>query len=206
MFEESLIESSRLSRRSGRRVSLPLSIALHVLVIGAAIGASLWFVEDASEPPVPVIFYSPGPPPAPPAADSRTVSDSIPSVDRDGPADASGVPGSTGDGKNGQIGPDLGAETPLRPGGDVRPPLLLDRVEPAYPEIARRLHVQGIVILEAVITAEGAVQDVSVLKSADPILDEAAKRAVLQWRYKPATLNGRAVRVYLTVTVSFRLH
>ena len=61
------------------------------------------------------------------------------------------------------------------------------------------------VILEAVITAGGAVDDVRILRSANPLLDAAAERAVRQWRYKPATLNGRAVSVYLTVTVTFGL-
>ena len=45
-----------------------------------------------------------------------------------------------------------------------------------------------------------------VLKSVNPLLDASAVRAVQQWRYRPATLNGRAVRVYLTVTVTFNLH
>ena len=97
-------------------------------------------------------------------------------------------------------------EVTLLPGGDVKPPVLIERVEPVYPEIERKIHKEGIVILEAIITSEGAVDDVKVLKSADAILDEAAQRAVRQWRYRPATLNGRAVRVYLTVTVSFQLH
>ena len=53
------------------------------------------------------------------------------------------------------------------------------------------------------ITAGGAVDDVRILRSANPLLDAAAERAVRQWRYRPATLNGRAVSVYLTVTVTF---
>ncbi len=79
-------------------------------------------------------------------------------------------------------------------------------MEPEYPETERRIRKEGTVILEAIITSDGTVDEVKVLKSADAILDEAAKRAVMRWRYRPATLNGRAVRVYLTVTVSFRLH
>ena len=51
-------------------------------------------------------------------------------------------------------------------------------------------------------TASGSVEDVRVLKSVNPLLDASAVRAVGQWRYRPATLNGRAVRVYLTVTVT----
>jgi TonB family protein len=65
---------------------------------------------------------------------------------------------------------------------------------------------EGIVILEAIITAQGNVEDVKVLKSVNPLLDSSAVRAVQQWKYKPATLNGRAVRVYLTVTITFNLH
>jgi TonB family protein len=63
-----------------------------------------------------------------------------------------------------------------------------------------------VVILEAIITDQGSVEDVRVLKSVNPLLDASAVRAVQQWKYKPATLNGRAVRVYLTVTVTFRLN
>ena len=241
MFEESLIESTRVSRRSGRRVSLPLSIGLHALALGGAIGTSVWFVEESPEPPVPVIFYSPGTLPAPlpanprpnsappqkarhaaaasqsvaifntgpPAATSSPEAHPAPDPDASVPGDASGDPtgvtGGTGDGKNG-LGSNRSIEVTLPPGGDVKPPLLIQRVEPAYPEIERKIHKEGVVILEAIITSEGAVDEVKVLKSADAILDEAAKRAVLQWRYRPATLNGRAVRVYLTVTVSFQLH
>jgi len=46
---------------------------------------------------------------------------------------------------------------------------------------------------------------VRVLRSANPLLDEAAVRAVRQWTYRPALLNGRPVRVRLTVTVKFSM-
>ncbi|HEY1251371.1 MAG TPA: TonB family protein [Thermoanaerobaculia bacterium] len=98
-----------------------------------------------------------------------------------------------------------GREEILQPGGDVRAPVLLERVEPDYPEAARRAHLEGVVILEAVITTAGDVQEVRVLKAVNPLLDEAAVRAVRRWRYRAATLNGRAVPVYLTVTVKFGL-
>ena len=240
MFEESLIESTRASRKSGRGIFLPLSIALHILVLAAAIGASFVSVEEDPDPPIPVIFHAPGSLPSPSGASSRTNSlpprtarrappttqsvaifktapSTVASPDvqtgRDSDSlfpygDQKEIPGSIddGDGDNGQIGLGRGAQTTLRPGGDVRPPLLIERVEPAYPEIERKLRKEGIVILEAIITSAGTVDEVRVLKSADAILDEAAKQAVMQWRYRPATLNGRAVRVYLTVTVFFRLH
>ena len=63
MFETSLIESKKV-------VSLPVSVLIHGLVIGAVLGASIWFVGEVPEPPIPVTFYAaaPPPPPPPPAA------------------------------------------------------------------------------------------------------------------------------------------
>jgi protein TonB len=60
------------------------------------------------------------------------------------------------------------------------------------------------VILEAVISENGNVEGVKVLASRG-LLDQAAIDAVRQWRYRPATLNGKPVRVYFTVTVDFVL-
>jgi len=117
-----------------------------------------------------------------------------------------GVPGGVVGGVVGGTGPGTGEGEPLRVGGDVKPPQLIQKPEPTYPEAARKARMEGVVILEAIITAGGTVEDVKVLKSVNPLLDASAVRAVQQWKYKPATLNGRAVRVYLTVTVTFNLH
>jgi protein TonB len=122
--------------------------------------------------------------------------------------DGAGAPGSGVPGATGQEGEGAGPGGPgniLRPGGEVSAPVPVERAEPDYPETARRLHQEGVVILEAVITASGRVEDVRILKSVNPLLDASAERAVRQWRYRPATLNGRAVNVYLTVTVTFGL-
>jgi protein TonB len=93
---------------------------------------------------------------------------------------------------------------PFRIGGDIRPPTLLHRVEPTYPDLALRAHVAGTVILEAIIDAAGAVQSVNVLRSV-PLLDTAAMDAVEQWRYAPTILNGRPVPVKLTVVLTFKI-
>ena len=120
------------------------------------------------------------------------------------PGDPNGVPDGTGE--TPVVGPGTGSgEAPLIIGGDVRAPVLIARAEPEYPEAARRIHLEGLVILEAIISADGAVGDIRVVHSANPLLDAAAEKAVRQWRYRPATLNGRAVSVYLTVTVTFGL-
>ncbi len=109
-------------------------------------------------------------------------------------------------GSDGRDGPRAGdSEHPFVPGGDVTEPRLVYRVEPAYPETARKVHIEGVAILQAIISGSGNVEDIQVVKSINPLLDAEAVRAVKQWRYRPATLNGRPVRVYLTVTVEFRL-
>lgn len=245
MFEDVLIESAGQKGRSRKALSLPVSLALHVLVIGIAVGASIWFVEDVPEPPIPVTFYAaaPPPPPPPPAAAPKpaapkpetqkpvpvkpsemtaptVIPEKIPeplaAPEPEAPATEGveggvegGVPGGVMGGVLGGVvggtGPGLEGE-PLRVGGDVKAPQLVNRVEPSYPEAARKARMEGVVILEAIITANGNVEDVKVLKSVNPLLDAAATRAVSQWKYRPATLNGRAVRVYLTVTVTFNLH
>jgi periplasmic protein TonB len=93
---------------------------------------------------------------------------------------------------------------PVRLPSGIRPPVKTVDVAPAYPTIARTAHVQGIVILEAVLDASGRVDDVHVLRSI-PLLDQAAIDAVRQWRYTPTLFNGRAIPIVLTVTVSFKL-
>ncbi len=94
--------------------------------------------------------------------------------------------------------------TPIIPGGNVQEAKLIFRVNPVYPEIARRTHVSGSVILEAVIDEEGNVSEVKIL-SGHPFLTEAAVQAVKQWKYSPTVLNGEPVPVMATVTVIFQI-
>jgi len=94
---------------------------------------------------------------------------------------------------------------PVRAGGVISPPAKLHDVAPAYPPLARASRVEGIVIIEATISVAGRVQDAKVLRSI-PLLDAAALDAVRQWEYTPTLLNGVAVPVIVTVTVSFTLH
>jgi protein TonB len=96
------------------------------------------------------------------------------------------------------------AATPVVVGGDVRPPRKRSHVNPVYPPIAIAARVQGTVVLEAVIDAEGNVEDLRVRESI-PLLDAAAMEAVLQWKYEPTRLNGRAVPVVMLVRVEFQL-
>ena len=93
---------------------------------------------------------------------------------------------------------------PVRVGGEITAPRLLQRVPPEYPVLAAQAQIEGVVILEATVGADGRVDDVNVLRS-HSVLDEAAVAAVKQWVYEPLMLNGVAQPFVLTVTVSFSL-
>ena len=79
---------------------------------------------------------------------------------------------------------------------------LIKRVEPTYPTQARNQRIQGKVMLSATIAADGSVRQVSIV-SGSPVLAEAAKTAVRQWRYNPAKLNGSPIEVQKEIIVLF---
>ena len=93
---------------------------------------------------------------------------------------------------------------PVIVGGTIKPPARTRYVPPHYPDIARSARVEGVVIIEAIIGADGTVEQARVLRS-KPFLDEAALAAVRAWEYTPTLLNGRPVPVIMTVTVQFSL-
>src|SRR5579864_6836392 len=82
--------------------------------------------------------------------------------------------------------------------------LLVHRVEPSYPPLARAARVQGDVVLTAVISPNGQIENLQ-LVSGHPMLVPAAITAVKQWQYKPYLLNGQPVEVETTITVIFSL-
>ena len=92
----------------------------------------------------------------------------------------------------------------MRIGGGIKAPTKVRDVRPAYPPIAQQARVQGVVIVEALIDADGNVADTRVLRSV-PLLDQAALEAVQQWQYTRTEVNGVATAVVMTVTVSFNL-
>ena len=82
--------------------------------------------------------------------------------------------------------------------------LLIYRLEPTYPPLARAAHIQGVVLLAAIIDKDGSIQNLQVV-SGHPMLAPAAIEAVKQWRYKPFLLNGQPLEVETTVNVNFQL-
>ncbi len=81
---------------------------------------------------------------------------------------------------------------------------LVHRVEPQYPMIAKQLHIQGVVILKAVISREGRIEQAETVQGQD-LLSRAALEAVRQWKYRPYYLNGEPVEVETQITVNFVL-
>ena len=81
---------------------------------------------------------------------------------------------------------------------------LIRRVQPVYPPPARSMRVQGSVVLSAVISKQGTIENLQVL-SGHPLLVSAAIEAVKQWRYRPYILNNEPVEVETQITVNFTL-
>jgi len=110
------------------------------------------------------------------------------------------------------VGLDLGGKQPAAPqaqapipvGGDVKPAKLVNSVAPVYPTLAKNQHVSGNVQVDALIDANGRVTTMKIV-SGPTLLHQAAKDALKQWKYQPATLDGKAVPMHLTVTIQFRL-
>ena len=82
--------------------------------------------------------------------------------------------------------------------------LIVKRVQPEYPQEARKKHAQGAVVLQVLIGKTGDVTNLSVL-SGDGILSTSAVDAVKQWKYKPYVLNGHPIEVETQVTINYRL-
>jgi protein TonB len=140
--------------------------------------------------------------------DARGVTGGIPGGDPDGKVGGAldGVPAGVPSGVPNGVPVDGEAVAGIRRvGGDVEPPVALYRVQPGYTEPARRVRLEGVVVVEAILDVEGRVTDVRVLKPLGMGLSEAAVDAVAQWRFRPATVNGRPVSVYFTLTVKFEL-
>lgn len=124
---------------------------------------------------------------------------------------AGGVAGGTGD----VLGASLGAPPPpppaaVRPKGPIRissgmkEPRLLSAPPVVYSPIARTAHVEGTVILDAIIDEQGNVTQVRVI-SGPPLLLGSAMKAVSERKYEPTFLDGQAVSIRLNVTVQFHL-
>jgi protein TonB len=128
---------------------------------------------------------------------------------------AGGVPGgSSGGVLGGVLGaiasatptnvPKVATPTRVRVSQGVSQGLLVHKVNPTYPPLAKSARIQGSVVLQAVIGKDGSIQNLHAI-SGHPMLTPAAIDAVKQWRYKPYFLNGEPVEVDTQITVNFTL-
>ena len=126
-----------------------------------------------------------------------------------------GVPGGIPGGQMGGVIGGIISSTPVavpkvatpqrvRVSSGVSSGLLIRRVNPTYPPLARQARIQGTVILQAQISKDGSIENLQ-LVSGHPMLAPAAIEAVKQWKYKPYLLNGEPVEVETTVQVNFTL-
>ena len=90
-------------------------------------------------------------------------------------------------------------------GVEVIIPTPIRRITPVYPEQCKKDKIEGTVILEIEINAEGNVIDARVLKSDHPDLDEAAMEAIKKWKYEPVLKEGKPVPVVFAVAINFWL-
>jgi TonB family protein len=100
--------------------------------------------------------------------------------------------------------PQIQQPTAIRVGGNVEAQNILTKVNPVYPPLAKQARIQGTVRFNAIIGADGTVQNLQVV-SGHPMLVQAALEAVKQWVYKPTLLNGNPVEVITTIDVNFTL-
>jgi TonB family protein len=90
-------------------------------------------------------------------------------------------------------------------GGGVSAPALLYKVEPEYSEEARKAKYQGTVTLYVEVDPNGQARNIRVVRSLGLGLDEKAIEAVMKWKFRPGTKDGRPVAVAATIEVNFRL-
>ncbi|HEY2324598.1 MAG TPA: TonB family protein [Thermoanaerobaculia bacterium] len=149
----------------------------------------------------------------------QTIPDTIPTVSATsndvGTAVASTATPGTGSGSDtgdrntvdaGQQGTDTApaADTVFHPGADVKPAVVIYRVEPQYPQGALRIHMGGTVVVKCVVDKNGSVREPEVVTSSFAAFDEPALKALQQWRFAPGSLHGKAVDTWFELTIRFQ--
>jgi protein TonB len=100
--------------------------------------------------------------------------------------------------------PKVATPTRVRVSQGVSQGLLVHKVTPQYPPLAKQARIQGVVVLQALIGKDGSITGLHVV-SGHPMLTNAALEAVKEWKYKPYYLNGEPVEVETTINVNFSL-
>jgi periplasmic protein TonB len=233
MFDQ-LVVSSAKGNKTNKPWTVALSATVQFVILGILILIPLIYTEALPNGMLNTFLVAPAPPPPPPppaAAVKEVVRPRIvqpekmvaPTVipkkvviEKDAAPDVgAGVAGGVGViGGTGPLGGIIGGAPPpppkpvitgpVRVGGNVMAAKAINRPSPEYPAIAKAAHVQGTIVLHAIISKDGTVQDLQYV-SGPPLLMKAAMDAVKQWRYQPTELNGEPVEVDTTIQVIFTL-
>ena len=108
--------------------------------------------------------------------------------------------------RNVQEPPDASSEAVYEIGDGVTAPKAVYHPDPEYTDRARRKKLNGTVVVAMVVTPQGDVRDLKVIKSLDKDLDKQALAAMSKWRFEPATKNGKPVAVHVKAEAAFRLY
>ena len=95
---------------------------------------------------------------------------------------------------------------PQPPQRNVTPPRAIYRPLPEFSDQARKKKIQGVVVLSLIVTVDGTVRDVKVVKGLGYGLDEKAVQAVSQWKFEPALKDGEPIEKEIKVETDFRLY
>jgi protein TonB len=230
MFDQLVISSVHVNR-THKSWTVALSATVQFVIVGILILIPLIYTEALPKGMLSTFLVAPAPPPPPPppVAVVKTVRPKIiqpqtmraPTVIpkkieiiKEAAPDVSmgeasfGVAGGTGLlGESSVIAPPPPkpvAPARIRVGGNVQSAALVRKVDPVYPQIARTAHISGTVILHAIISKDGTIQELQYV-SGPPLLMRSAMDAVREWRYKPTLLNGEPVEVDTTISVVYTL-
>src|SRR5580658_7258790 len=227
MFEDSLLESGgRLRTKRGRTTTF--AIFLEIIVVGIMVLIPLIFTEALPKQQFMTFLVAPPPPPPPPPPAAAPVHvvhqiqtdivngalrtptkipQKIQMIKEDeAPPQmaASGVIGGIISSTPVAV-PKVAAPQRVRVSAGVTSGLLVRRVAPVYPALARQARIQGQVLLRAQISKDGSIENLQLI-SGHPMLAPAAIDAVKQWKYRPYLLNGEPVEVDTEVQVNFTLN
>lgn len=232
MFEDAIFESTgRIHTGSSRWMMA--TFALNGTILLTLVAIPLIYPEALPQHALSMLLTTPPAPPTPPpmlkelhplqgTSEMPTVSFAPPIMPRPGanldnaPAAADGpITMNTGSGVSdaptGIFGVHRGTQVvhsedkgPVRVSSGVMEGIAIRKTMPVYPAIAREVHVQGVVTLQATIAKNGTIENLRVVNG-PAMLRQAAIDAVKAWRYRPYLLNGEPVEVETTVNVDFSL-
>jgi len=227
MFDQTFVDI----KRKAPPYALALSLFVQVLVLGVSLLIPLLYTQVLPGVSLRSVLAAPAPPPPPSVPPTRALvktqarsngrifSVPAPMVSRatarqsdafappevglsEWPGGVYEGPGLTAGGVAPPSPPP--AKTAVHIGGGVSEANVIHRVQPLYPPLARTTHVEGTVEFTATISKEGTIENLQLVRG-HPLLVNAAREAILQWRYRPTLLNGEPVEVITDITVKFTL-